>query len=213
MTWVVNYRRKILVSLAAGAVFLIVVFLAPPVVQMVIFGLLGAGMLLELSWQAKQRARRLSSWLLVVALTMLVFVGLSGMFRLTESPHGPWYIFAIACIVVGTDVSAQYIGQRYGVPGTFLPELSPNKTLHGVCGGIVCGVLVACVFALFTGGMSWILFPVLSVLAVAGDLLESATKRSLGIKDFAHYIPQTGGLLDRIDSWLPAFALAGWVLV
>jgi phosphatidate cytidylyltransferase len=61
-------------------------------------------------------------------------------------------------------------------------------------------------------GSGWFIL-LLPILAVAGDLLESATKRSLGIKDFANYIPQTGGLLDRVDSWLPAFALAGWVLI
>ncbi len=213
VAWVMNYRRKILAGLVAGTVFLIVIFLAPAMVQTVFFGLIGVGVLLELSWQAVRRARQLSSWLLVLALMALIFTSLGGALRLVEDPRGSWYMFAIACIVSTTDVVAQYTGQRYGTPGTFLPSLSPSKTLHGVYGGIVSGMVVACVFALFLGGVTWCVLPLLPALAIAGDLLESATKRSLGIKDFASYIPQTGGLLDRVDSWLPALALTGWLLV
>jgi phosphatidate cytidylyltransferase len=210
MTWVVNYRRKILVGLVAGVIFVAVVFLAPPVLQRVLFGLIGVVLLIELTWQAKKYAYRLSSWLLVGAMVLMVYLGLSGMLRLTEYAEGRWMMLTAACIVAVTDIAAQVIGQRYGVPGTFWPSLSPNKTIHGVVGGVVCGMVAAGATVLLGSGWFILLLP---ILAVAGDLLESATKRSLGIKDFANYIPQTGGLLDRVDSWLPAFALAGWVLI
>lgn len=214
MTWAVTYWRKIAIGLAAGAAFLLLMFMLPPVVQAVVVCLLGIGMMIELVWRAVTHARRPTSWLLVVALAALVVLGISGVLTLVYVPRGALYIVAIAVVVATTDVAAQIVGQRYGTPGTFFPKLSPNKTLNGVIGGLFFGMIAAALLpqVVPNDGMLWVVLMSSPLLAVAGDLLESAAKRSLGIKDFAHYIPQTGGLLDRIDSWLPVFALAGWVL-
>jgi phosphatidate cytidylyltransferase len=45
---------------------------------------------------------------------------------------------------------------------------------------------------------------VLSVLAQAGDLLESSVKRRFGAKDASRLIPGHGGLMDRLDGFLVA---------
>jgi phosphatidate cytidylyltransferase len=49
---------------------------------------------------------------------------------------------------------------------------------------------------------------VLSVLAQAGDLFESAVKRRFGAKDASGLIPGHGGLMDRLDGFLVAAAAA-----
>jgi phosphatidate cytidylyltransferase len=48
----------------------------------------------------------------------------------------------------------------------------------------------------------------LSVVSQAGDLLESAIKRRFHVKDASSLIPGHGGLMDRLDGFLPAATVA-----
>jgi phosphatidate cytidylyltransferase len=52
---------------------------------------------------------------------------------------------------------------------------------------------------------------VLSVLAQAGDLFESAVKRRFGAKDASHLIPGHGGLMDRLDGFVTASVVAALI--
>jgi len=52
---------------------------------------------------------------------------------------------------------------------------------------------------------------ILSILAQAGDLFESAVKRHFGAKDASQLIPGHGGVMDRLDGFLFA-ALAAVVI-
>jgi phosphatidate cytidylyltransferase len=48
----------------------------------------------------------------------------------------------------------------------------------------------------------------LSVAAQLGDLFESGLKRRFGVKDSSRLIPGHGGLMDRLDGFVAAAALA-----
>jgi phosphatidate cytidylyltransferase len=83
-------------------------------------------------------------------------------------------------------------------------EISPNKTSEGFAGGIVLTTVLAMLLApLMIGLGTWqsaLTGICLSLSGVSGDLMFSAIKRTVGVKDFSQLIPGHGGVLDRLDS-------------
>jgi len=120
------------------------------------------------------------------------------------------WLFAV---VWGTDVMAYVGGRLIGGPKLW-PSVSPGKTWSGaVVGAVVSAVFGALVAMLFSPSpikfASMALFGLaISVVSQAGDLFESALKRRAGVKDSSHLIPGHGGLMDRLDGFVVAVALA-----
>ncbi len=117
------------------------------------------------------------------------------------------FLFATVWI---TDIFAFLCGRAIGGP-LLWPRVSPKKTwtgaIGGLAGGVAAGVLVAYASGIGKLGMAGVMALLLSVLAQAGDLFESAVKRRFGAKDASRLIPGHGGLMDRLDGFLfAAFA-------
>lgn len=114
------------------------------------------------------------------------------------------FLFATVWI---TDIFAYFSGHLIGGP-LLWPRVSPNKTWAGAIGGLVGGVAAGIGLAYASGiatlGIIGVMAFVLSVLAQAGDLIESAIKRRFGAKDTGGLIPGHGGLMDRLDGFLVA---------
>ena len=124
------------------------------------------------------------------------------------------WAFAVAWSV---DTGAYFAGRALG-RYKLAPRLSPGKTWEGVAGGICAGLAVGLglAWALDLGSLAeWGVVAVsLSIVAVFGDLFESAVKRAFGTKDSGALLPGHGGVLDRVDSTIavvPVFAL--WLLL
>lgn len=125
------------------------------------------------------------------------------------------YIIYGLAVVWSTDIGAYMIGRKIG-KNKLAPHISPNKTVEGSIGGVLCAVVVALlVLALnptkVNMAYSWaVMIPVTIILSLAGqmgDLVESAYKRYYGVKDSGNLLPGHGGILDRFDSLLFVFPL------
>jgi len=131
-------------------------------------------------------------------------------------PNGHLILLCLAGIIAACDVAAYFVGRRFGGP-KLAPLISPNKTRSGAVGGILGAILASLIMMLWLpaflpvsllemliGGV------IVAALSQVGDLLESALKRDLGVKDSGTIIPGHGGFLDRFDGYLltlPAMSL------
>lgn len=120
-------------------------------------------------------------------------------------------ILFLFALVWATDVAGYFSGRAFGGP-KLAPKISPNKTWSGAVGGAIGAVLAGIAVAKFAGvdnlvAIAIVAF-VLSAVAQAGDLFESAIKRRFGAKDAGSLIPGHGGFMDRLDGFIAAAAVA-----
>lgn len=133
-------------------------------------------------------------------------VGLGFILLIRSLPGGAGLVLFLVGLTWMVDVFGYVVGKSMG-RRRLAPLLSPKKTWEGAIGGVIGGLLWADLgrHALVPSIPPWDLFSgalFLSVWGQAGDLAESAFKRSSGIKDSGGIIPGHGGVFDRIDSLL-----------
>jgi len=153
-----------------------------------------------------------ASGLILVAFPLSFAVRLHGTGR-----NGPLLLlFAMVIIWVG-DTAAYFVGRSIG-KHALAPRLSPKKTWEGTVASFLGSLIVALIFARF------ITVPLPHLVAMAavgnvagqvGDLLESAYKRSAGVKDSGSLLPGHGGVLDRIDALILAIPVVWyyWIVI
>ena len=113
-------------------------------------------------------------------------------------------VITVSCIIA-SDVGAYAFGKTFGK--TQMIKISPNKTVEGALGGLLCTTLTAFMlrqlFGWHAGVIQTLVLGALVFFAsVAGDLMESVMKRNAGMKDSGDIIPGHGGFLDRFDSYM-----------
>jgi phosphatidate cytidylyltransferase len=96
-----------------------------------------------------------------------------------------------------------------------VPVISPKKSWEGLIGSIVFTVIGGSLAFKYIMEMQWWIGAIVGLMivftATCGDLIESAMKRDLHLKDMGTLLPGHGGILDRLDSVLisaPALWLA-----
>jgi phosphatidate cytidylyltransferase len=134
------------------------------------------------------------------------YVGIGFYFFVETRDKGIVYIFYSLFMIWATDSGAYFIGKSMGKTKLW-PDISPNKTVEGSIGGILCAMLIAALFVFLTNikASLWSLLGVtfiLSAFGQLGDLVESALKRHFNVKDSGTILPGHGGILDRFDSLL-----------
>ncbi len=109
-------------------------------------------------------------------------------------------------LVILTELNdiAQYVWGKTLGRRKIVPAVSPNKTWAGFLGGVgttaVVGWLIAPFLTPFSGWHAPAAGSLIALYGFFGDLIVSAIKRDLGIKDTSNAIPGHGGILDRVDS-------------
>lgn len=119
-------------------------------------------------------------------------------------------------IIWATDIGAYLVGRRFG-KHRLAPSISPNKTIEGAVGGILCAMVASVLYIHLldphlSGVNHYIILAIsISILGQLGDLVESAIKRHYQVKDSGTLIPGHGGVLDRFDSTIfTSFLLMTW---
>jgi phosphatidate cytidylyltransferase len=150
--------------------------------------------------------------LLAIAYSLAAIVAL---LWLRHQPDGgrETIVWIVACIWA-TDIGAFVVGRAAG-GAKLAPRISPGKTWSGLVGGMAwAAVASAAVGYGFGLGHTIMLAAVgagLAVVGQVGDLLESAAKRSAGVKDSGTLIPGHGGILDRIDGLIAVLVVVALV--
>lgn len=211
--------------LCAVALLFVCVYYAPeysgPLVGALMFALLGVC------------AFRLQPAAVLPAAAASTFALLYTGWSLTTLPlisaqsNGPSLLLFLFLSVWSGDIAALYVGHNFGRHK--LSRLSPNKTWEGTVASVAATLLVTALLLLLAGelnrrGIDVLTYPgpvwrtlllsiLLNVAAQFGDLLESALKRSAGVKDSGTLLPGHGGVLDRIDALLLAAPVLWYALL
>ncbi|WP_234494392.1 phosphatidate cytidylyltransferase [Vibrio maritimus] len=127
-----------------------------------------------------------------------------------DAYYGSKLVLFVCLIVWAADSGAYFAGKSFG-KRKMAPNVSPNKTIEGLLGGIAAALIVAwgasVIFDIqFTSFAAMAIITLATVvISVLGDLVESMFKRVSKIKDSSNIIPGHGGVLDRVDSLTAAF--------
>lgn len=160
------------------------------------------------SWlvlKGSQDTIKLGSYLFVFASCFLIPCSIF-LIRLIDISIAP--IVTILLLLQLNDAFGYLFGKQFGKTKLF-PIISPNKTLEGYLFGgigIVIGILLLHTYIPVLSDSIFykdiFLFFSILILGNSGDLILSALKRKLEIKDFSKILPGHGGVLDRFDNVL-----------
>lgn len=208
----------ILTGLVAGTGYTVITGASPMIMLLLIPVAIGAQFILQLLFEKDTGELVKRNNAIYSATGYIGLPALSGCLFL-GGQYG-WVFVLIPVLLIWTnDIGAYIIGSQWG-KHKVAPLISPGKSIEGTVGGGLATVLVGFLIMRLWPEipMAYILLLCIAtpVLALAGDLWESALKRNAGVKDSGRLLPGHGGILDRYDSLLfvlPVAALAYFIFV
>lgn len=137
-------------------------------------------------------------------LTLLYLPFLAGFLILLARPSTGFQRVMTFVVLVGCNDTFGYIvGVLFG-KHPLVPTISPKKTWEGLAGSTVFTVIGGCLAFKYIMDMHWWIGIIVGLMivftATCGDLIESAMKRDMSLKDMGSLLPGHGGMLDRLDS-------------
>ncbi len=149
------------------------------------------------------------------ALALVYIPFLAGFLILLARPsNGLERVMTFVVLVGCNDTFAYLTGVLFG-KHPLAPKISPKKTIEGLLGSLIFTIAGGAIAFHYIMGAEWWLGALAGLLTVftatSGDLIESALKRDMAIKDMGNLLPGHGGIMDRLDSVLfaaPALWLA-----
>ena len=124
---------------------------------------------------------------------------------LGNESNGLAQIMTFVILVGCNDTFGYFVGVLIG-KHPMAPKISPKKSWEGLIGSIVFTTLGGSLMFHYVLDIHWHIGALVGLLivftATSGDLIESAMKRDLHLKDMGSLLPGHGGILDRLDSVL-----------
>jgi len=143
-----------------------------------------------------------------LTLVAIVYVSwfLGHVLGLHRRPEGDFLVLFLVAVTWVGETAAYVVGSTMG-RHKLAPLISPRKTIEGAVAQLVtsiasAGLVAAWLLPEWSLVAALVAGVILGVLGQVGDLVESAMKRSVGVKDAGGLIPGHGGVLDRIDGLL-----------
>ena len=173
-------------------------------------------LIVGLAWRLRGPVENFLSDISLTALT-IVYLPLLASFVIAMlcSPRPIAQPSVYAALVVIGDTGAYALGSLIG-RHKLCPRFSPSKTWEGIAGSILCASIAGVLLGLFVLHVPWwqglVLGVAVATAGALGDLIESAIKRDVGVKDMGKLLPGHGGALDRLDSLMFAAPVA-WALM
>lgn len=142
-------------------------------------------------------------WAVMLTVFSLSHISILYSLPINEQAGSVGVLLYLLLLTQFNDISQYLWGKSCG-KRKILPKISPNKTWEGFLGGI----LNVCVVSLIVGPLITPLGSleslgsglIIGIGGFFGDVVLSAIKRDLEIKDCGKLLPGHGGLLDRLDS-------------
>jgi phosphatidate cytidylyltransferase len=136
--------------------------------------------------------------------SLLYLPFLAGFIILLATPSNGFQRVMTFVVLVGcNDTFGYFVGVLLG-KHPLVPSISPKKTWEGLVGSVIFTILGGCLAFHYIMNMDWWIGIGVGLMivftATCGDLIESAMKRDLSLKDMGSLLPGHGGMLDRLDS-------------
>jgi phosphatidate cytidylyltransferase len=133
-----------------------------------------------------------------------------------NGPNGIALLVLMLLLVILADTGAYFVGRAIG-RHKLAVKVSPGKTIEGALGGIIASIAGGLILrpwlvADWNIARLMIFAALVAILAIIGDLANSAFKRVAGVKDSGWIFPGHGGLLDRVDGLVFTTPFFAWLV-